>query len=378
MSNQTIKVEIQREFNLDILARQWQTLEQVSTHRFFLSWHWISAWLKTFPISPILIRAFKGEQTLGLGFLCEKSFRRNRFFSIKQILLNEAGIGNYDQQWIEYNDFLVHDSFRDDTLSTMLNAIHNELNWNEFALGVSDSATVMKWQKVLGLQPYVTWKTRAHHLDLSALRHSQNDYLASLSKNSRSQIRRSINFYKKRGDLRIKHASTVNDALAMFDKIAPLHIERWGEGYQESGFANPHFVNFHKLIIRESFESGNVDVIQVSVNEDAIAYFYNFIYQQRVYFYLSALQYESDNKAKPGLVGHALCIQEYLDNGMQSYDFMGGGEKYKDSLSTCHDQFYRVSFQRPTVALKLESSLRKLKNRIKNHQSLSFDAPESD
>ncbi|MDT0593614.1 GNAT family N-acetyltransferase [Glaciecola petra] len=344
------------------LGDDWCSLQSRAKHRFFISWHWMHTWLLT--ISPhVSIITIRHQGTVvGLCLLCFKDSARHKVMSVKQCFLHETGDPNSDQQWIEYNDFLVDDNHAEYVYPLMVKTLTEAFQWDELLYGVASAEKVRQLADISGLHLVIRWESESHGIDLAKLRNEQPDYLSSLSKNKRSQIRRSIKHYEKQGSIEIHHANTVQEAKTTFAEISPLHRERWGVGYQESGFANPIFCQFHQSLIERNWSSGYIDLIKISCNKRAIAYFYNFIYQNRVYFYLSALQSESDNKLKPGLVGHALCIQQYLDAGIDYYDFMGGGESYKDSLAQRTGKFYRATLQKPIFKLNLEQTLRSAKN----------------
>ena len=73
-----------------------------------------------------------------------------------------------------------------------------------------------------------------------------SSYLDTLSSNTRYQIRRSRRIYEERGQVELKRAQSVGEALEFFDQIGPLHIHRWGGELGESGFVNPEFLLFHR------------------------------------------------------------------------------------------------------------------------------------
>jgi CelD/BcsL family acetyltransferase involved in cellulose biosynthesis len=166
------------------------------------------------------------------------------------------------------------------------------------------------------------------------------------------------------GELRLDFAASVDEALRFFDDSAPLHLARWGDGYSQSGFANPKFVQFHHTLIRRGFDQGQIDLIRVRAGERILGYFYNFRFDGVVYFYLSGLVNESESKLKPGLCGHALAIQHYADAGYAYYDFMGGEERYKSSLAECRDELFQLSLQKDRLHFRLENFLRLVKNRL--------------
>lgn len=364
MNVRDLDVSIHSNFDLASLEADWTSLQEKADHRFFLSWGWIESWLTTFPIEPSLLKVRYQSNVVGLVLFCKKSVRRHTLFSVEQCFINESGVPDFDQQWIEYNKFLIDDKFKNEVYKVIVNALITQVSWDELRFGVTRGQDAIYLQNALNLNMQVDWSSESHGIDLNSLRDNQSDYLSSLSRNTRSQIRRSIKEYEKHGPLSIEHATSKRQSSEFLAEIAPLHKERWGVGYQESGFANHYFCDFHQKLLDNNWEQGYIDAIRVKCGDEPIAYFYNYIYGNRVYFYISALVFESNNKKKPGMVGHALCIQQYLDNGLSYYDFMGGGEKYKDSLATRTGKFLRVTYQKPRLKLKIENKLRSIKHRL--------------
>mgnify|MGYP000226269683 CR=1 FL=1 len=88
------------------------------------------------------------------------------------------------------------------------------------------------------------------------------------------------------------------------------------------------------------------------------------MYRGTVYFYLSGLCSEENPKLKPGLSGHSLCIQEYVDKGFKYYDFMGGDDRYKASLGKKQGELYQISLQQDRLKFKIENVLRKIKQSL--------------
>jgi len=87
---------------------------------------------------------------------------------------------------------------------------------------------------------------------------------------------------------------------------------------------------------------------------------------------LSGLVSETDSALKPGLLGHSLCIQRYIDKGMDYYDFMGGEARYKQSLGTESIPIFQVSLQRDMIKFRLERSARLIKHKISQIKQSTF------
>ncbi|PTB99101.1 cellulose biosynthesis protein CelD, partial [Marinobacter sp. Z-F4-2] len=169
--------------------------------------------------------------------------------------------------------------------------------------------------------------------------------------------------YQQQGDVRLVRPDSVEEALALFDRIGPRHLERWGSGPDQSGFANPDFVRFHRELIRFQWPDGGVDLVALMAGDEEIASFYNLVYNQVVYFYLGGIEAETDNRLKPGLLGHSLCIEDYRHHGFHYYDFMGGAERYKYNLGHLQRHLVQISLQRDRFKLKLEDVARRARKR---------------
>src|SRR5262249_46230820 len=59
-----------------------------------------------------------------------------------------------------------------------------------------------------------------------------------------------------------------------------------------------------------------------------------FIERGSLLFEQSGVASFPDNKLKPGLILHLLCMQAALARGLHEYNFLAGDERYKSELST--------------------------------------------
>ena len=71
-----------------------------------------------------------------------------------------------------------------------------------------------------------------------------------------------------------------------------------------------------------------------------------------------------DPKAKPGLVSHYLCMQQHLEEGASTYDFMAGDNRYKRTFGVRGPDMAYYVFQRRTPSRVAETLLRSIKNLV--------------
>ncbi|MGI9450706.1 MAG: GNAT family N-acetyltransferase, partial [Geminicoccaceae bacterium] len=211
-------------------------------------------------------------------------------------------------------------------------------------------------------------------VDLASLRQSGSAYLDGLKPSTARRIRRSMALYRERGNIEVTSAATIGQALSFFEAAGALHQERWTSKGHPGAFAYPFYVDFHRRLINRALPEGQVELIRVAARGEPIGYLYNFLFRGRVYYYFSGFRFEADNRLKPGLVCHSLCIERYLASGKEVYDFMGGEQRYKAELGAPGPRIVSYAVQRPNLLLAAERPLRRLKQALKGRRRADIPA----
>jgi len=358
-----ISVSISPLDNLSTLEAEWRALEIIAKPPFFLSWGWIGTWLQTFVADMQVLRATREGQLVGIAILTRSKQKKLGLVSVDTISLHQTGDPYEDQIWIEYNNILVDPACYEEAHEACIRFIAEQYKpWDVFNVGQVIESNAQQFEKFSSALRSDIWSSACYGVDLGELRTTGKNYLESLSRNTRYQIKRSIRLYGERGELTVEFANSVESALQYFHEIAPYHLERWGNHLSGSGYANPKFISFHENLIVNCWLNQNIDVIKVSVAGKPIAYFYNFVYGNKVYFYLGGSVLESEARLKPGLVGHALCIQHYIENGLDFYDMMGGEHRYKNNLAASHATLYKIRLSKRSLSVVAEHAARRAKN----------------
>nr|WP_228289079.1 GNAT family N-acetyltransferase [Marinobacter salinisoli] len=346
-----------------LLADDWQSLETLAQPKVFLSWQWIGTWLSVYEPKLIVLRVKNRGKLVGLGLLTESAERRHRILRSRRLRLHQTGCPSEDQIWIEYNGFLAEKGLEAEIAKAGIDYLkRTRTGWDEVVFGGVETEYAHRLTRASALTPHIIWDVPCYGVDLRALRSTGRNYLDTMSRNTRHQIRRSLRRYEMLGPVVLERPASVDEAESVFESIAPLHLLRWGSGPGESGFANPEFLRFHKAYIRKYWQQGGADLVSMKAGGEVIAVFYNLVYQNRVYFYLAGIRAEQDNKLKPGLLGHSLCIEDYADRGADFYDFMGGQDRYKVQLAEPHQQLVQLELQRNRVKFRVERAVRTIKN----------------
>jgi CelD/BcsL family acetyltransferase involved in cellulose biosynthesis len=357
-------VKVSEEYLLEQLEVEWTNIQRRQEVPFFLSWTWISCWIKSHQPKIIVVSASVNQETICIGLFSQSVDKRHGFISSRQLRLHQAGDQARDQIWMEYNDFMCLSEFRIEATNACLQVLDELDSWDEIIISMMPTERANQ----LSFEGTVISKdlfTPSYSVDLLNLRSENKQYLDSLSTNTRYQIRKSIRLYEETyGALTLETAKNTVDALAFFHQAGELHVQRW----KDSGYHNAEFIHFHKNLIKDAFESGNIDLIKITAGNEIVAILYYHIINQSVYFYLQGLRYESNHKFKPGLVAHSMATQHYLDHDKTKYDYMGGFSQYKKQLSSASVDMCTVTIQRPRFQLMFEKLAQSVKRTL-SHDS---------
>jgi CelD/BcsL family acetyltransferase involved in cellulose biosynthesis len=209
-------------------------------------------------------------------------------------------------------------------------------------------------------------------VDLDGIRANDGDYLATLSGNTRSKIRRSLRLYEKEyGPRSLEVAQDASRAKEWLQVLIRLHEARWHARGLPGAFADDRVRRFHDRLIDRAFGAEaelEVDMVRVAFGEHVAGMLYNLRHRGVVSFYQSGFQYEEDNKLKPGLTAHALAVEHYLAAGAREYDFLAGepeAAQYKRSLANDARTLAWIELPAPTFRMRAIRAARLLRRRLK-------------
>jgi CelD/BcsL family acetyltransferase involved in cellulose biosynthesis len=352
----------------------WCALEAVSRPSYFLSWGWVETWLDALPASvPVtLYVARRAGAPIAAFFLGARTQWRHRVLPSRTLHLNQTGDRAYDEICIEYNG-VVHGGqpppFAE--IVARLPGLWDELYLP--AVDADDALATGLAAASTGIRLRVDGRTPSPMVDLAKVR-GAGDYLKVLGGNTRSQIRRAQKLYGARGKLLLEVAASPAQALEFFDELVALHRRSWTDRGEAGAFV-PFVHAFHQRLIEHRFHAGEIQLLRIRAGDTTIGCLYNLICRDTVAFYQSGLAYETDSKLKPGLVCHALAVAHDAAAGHRWYDFLGGGSRYKQSLSTDTRTLVWLRLQKPRLRFTLEDAARALRDRVRAYRAARTPPP---
>jgi hypothetical protein len=350
--------------SVDGLKNKWTRLSDlIKNENVFLDWFWIGNWLRQiYHLKPILIECVHNEETVGLGVCCEH-VKRVSGVTIKQGYLHRCGIEQYDQPWIEFNHFLCATQHQHHCIAAFSNWIRTQ-DIDEWRIALVDEKSA--WLN--GISDNITCESTqvpAYLTSLNGNINSLENYISTLSANSRSTLRRAKKYIELTyGDIDYSVIQGQLDESEM-NELMLLHKQRWREGTEKSGFHNPSFIDFHRYLQQNPNHPFHIETLVFKAGQLTLGYLYNLVGNKNIKFYLSAINYsDQHNRFQPGLLMHAMAIVHFASEGYTEYDFMGGDSQYKRSLSNHAYHLYDITLRPRTLRNAYLHYLRGIKNRL--------------
>ena len=307
------------------LGAAWRGLEGMAGASPFQRWSWIGCRAGERYPDPVLVQAHRGSGLVGLMLLNRRGGR---------LWLHESGDPALDSIYIEHNGPLaLPGPDRGAVLAGLLRcALGDPAGCRGGAvLSGVDGAVLAAARGAGGAAAHQA--RAAPFVDLSAIP-AGADYLGTLSRNTRQQLRRSARAY---GVARLDRAETATQALDYLDALAALHTASWQARGKPGAFAQPAFLRFHRELVAHGAPAGEVDLLRISAGPGVAGYLYNLRANGRVCAYQGGFDYAgAPAHGKPGLLCHHLAIEAAHAAGDAAYDFLGGDGRYKDSLANAH------------------------------------------
>ena len=178
------------------------------------------------------------------------------------------------------------------------------------------------------------------------------DYLAGLSSKFRQRYRQRTNKLLRACEVRFFRTESEDALPAHLDVLFRLHQGRWVEVGRPGVFGDPRTRRFYLDVSRRLLRSGRLHFWHLEADGAIRASQYGFAYDG----VLHSLQEGYDSEFSPrgvgglGVVLRGHVLRTTIEQGLRSYDFMGGVEDHKLRWGTSEHYVRNVRFARPGAA----------------------------
>ncbi|MBX3437914.1 MAG: GNAT family N-acetyltransferase [Planctomycetaceae bacterium] len=280
-------------------------------------------------------------------------------FPLRSIHLGTAGEPETDSVCVEYNRLLADDAHRADFLRAIVARVQQESDWDQLQFDGFSQSDADEWLPII---PGASIRRRpSPYFDLRRTRDEGADVLSHLGRSTRSNLRRRLRDY---GDLTLDWAESLNSAEEIFSELVTLHQARWTAAGRPGAFASSRFHDFQLELMTRGLLDRRIVMFRVRQGRQTIGCLFLLVDRNRLLDYISGFA-SFDAYASPGLVVHALCMQEALRRGYDAYDFLVGEHQHKRNLSNAENELLWVVWRRDRLKFRLAGLVREAKQIVR-------------
>ena len=196
-----------------------------------------------------------------------------------------------------------------------------------------------------------------------------DEYLSRLSKNHRKRCRRWYREWIDSGKVTHEIVTEIGQLDQAFQDLCELHNARRNFVHTPGAFEDPQFFEFHKVVTRELFAKNQLRLSFLRIDGKPMTCEYQFVDGDTAYSYQSGFdpQYRS---VGAGNISLMMAVKSAIDDGLSTFDFLRGNEKYKQSWKAEERKTVDIHIHQKTLTGSLEQAKLGTKDWLRSVRSL--------
>lgn len=297
-----------------------EALRRSSDKNIFLTWEWLSTWWKYFGEKKgFLLTVITDEQKILAA--APLMYTAYRSLGIGVTKIEFAGSPDSD-----YHSFLLTENKPE---YVMMIIDHARMSAPRTAVIELDEIAEDSVSADLVRTVSKTEGTVRHQCPFITLPVTWDAYYQTLGPNFRSYLRRSERKIQQNYQVQHQICSDYGAVNQIMKTLFELHQKRQRSKKRVGVFAEERMRKFHLDVARCFFERGWLMLDSMLLNNELAAIGYNFVYANKVYYYLSGHDPLFSDYSVESL-RHMSLIRSCINNGLTEYDFLRGNEAYKE------------------------------------------------
>ncbi len=317
------------------LKEDWRSLfERHGDWNVFLSWEWFHCWWECFGDGHELqiLTLSSQERLVGLVPMMVETDEQGR----RQLAL----IGS--DRTTDSGDLLVEPEFVKPLCEALADFVQRGFGrWErvEFRSLPSFSPLLDTFVQMARTQGMMDRVVASCTCPISRLAPTWDDYLATLGKNDRHEIRRKIRRSQAAGTQSFRRLRTPDEVDAGLPAFFHLHRASRPD---KAAFLDESMASFFRSVGRAFAIEGWIQLNLMAIDGREVAASMAFSRGDRVLLYNSGLDPEY-RAHSVGIALHAADMQEAIAEGKEWYDFLRGNEPYKYDLGARDNSIYTLN-----------------------------------
>lgn len=321
----------------DDLKTEWNdVLGRAPLNQIFYTWEWQSTWWDAYEPGEILVITCRDQngKLVGIAPLFIADEDQGRVVRI---------IGCVDVT--DYLDMIIDRNY----LESVLDELAQFFARNREKFDILDLCNIPEKSPTLKYFPdYLqkhgfTAQTKQQEVcPVIELPDAWDSYLGQLDKKQRHEVRRKLRRFhgvqEEKGWYIVNGEHSLENEISCF-----MHLMASSDPEKAEFLLDEQHVKFFKNIVPLIHQRGWLQMTFLTVGEERVAGYINFVYDDRVLVYNSGLEPEGFGQLSPGIVLLAFNIQHAIEQGYDAYDFLRGDETYKYRMGGKDTRIYNIN-----------------------------------
>ena len=309
----------------------------------FLTWEWQSTWWKHLGEGSLLLLGFRQDD--------------GRLVGIAPLFLTQEDGGhsvlslNGCRDVSDYLDLVIEPGQEDAVYEALLDHIEAEAtSWDlvDFCNLPQDSRTLVRFRELAQDRGYQTLVEVEDVCPIISLPVTWDDYLMSLDKKQRHEVRRKLRKADGEAETRLVIIGPGDDLPSAMEAFIDLHAKSAPE---KDEFMEPRMQRFFRDVAHQLQDQGWLQLAFIEMDGRKAATLLNFDYGDSILVYNSGYDPTQFRHLSPGIVVTARCIEHAIALGRAKFDFLRGDEIYKYRFGASDTEVRRLLIAKPGVAL---------------------------
>ena len=330
---EVIRITSKKDFH--DLKEKWSDLLSASrADNFFLTWDWMFHWWEVYREGKELFLLVLKDQEGNMRGLAPLYLRtaKIKHLNFRELLF----IGSGESPYPDYLDIIAEKGWEKRIARAIAEYIITyTLRWHFFNvvnINIDNTCLNILLEELNQKSSYIINTIETEKAYLIELPSSWEQYLSSLSRNSRSNIKKRRNRLQRKMDVGFYWVNNPEDTETALEIMAGMHQERMEEKNLQGKFTDPRYMKFHLKIASATAELGKLNLCFLLLNGKKVAVRYGFVYKDTVYDYQCGYD-PVYGKYEVGNVLLSYIIEAAIKKKVQKFDFLSGDYQFKQSLS---------------------------------------------
>jgi len=321
------------------LREEWNPLLRNSvSDTIFLTWEWQSTWWEHLGKGEFYLIAVRdGEQISGIAPL---------YLTLTDDGLNELSIvGCRDVS--DYLDLIAASGHEEEVYSALLDWLESDEApaWDlaDLCNIPAASPTHSLLAEMAAARGYQVQTEVEDICPIIPLPATWDEYLSSLSKKQRHEVRRKIRRAEGSGHINWYVVNEEHDLAAEMDAFIKLHQK---SHVDKDEFMDAQMQGFFHAAAQVLHQAGWLQLAFIEIDGNKAAAMLNFDYGDSIQVYNSGYDPQKYRQLSPGIVLLSYCIQRAIELGRVEFDFLRGDEEYKSRFGAQPTEVHRLLIER--------------------------------